>query len=349
MSYTGFESLESRRYFAAVTSLTLLNADTDQPVTGFENFVDGAVLNLATLPTTRLNVLANATTDVSSVNFGYDANPNHQLENNAPYAFASDAGGDFKPWTPTLGTHTIVATPYTADNKLGIVGEARTVTFTVVSTPPEPPPQPGLAVTSLTLINAVTNQPIAGFENLVAGAVLNLATLPTTQLNVRANVGGTVGSVRFAYDANMNFRTEAVAPYALAGDDSGDYHGWTPALGTHTPTATPFSGTGASGTAGQAKTITFSVVSGSTTAPTAPVVTPAQVGTTGLTLSWSAPSASQNISKYVIRYTPGAYIPGPAGGTQTVEVAAPATSATLANLAPFTLYSIDVSAVNAAG
>src|SRR5687768_10356813 len=262
MSYARFESLESRRYFAAVTSLTLLNADTDQPVVGLENFVDGAVLDLATLPTTRLNVLANVTADVSSVNFGYDANPNHQLENNAPFAFASDAGGDFKPWTPALGTHTMTVTPYTADNRLGTAGEAVTVTFTVISTPePEPEPAPGPAVTGLTLINATNDQPIAGYENLASGAVLDLATLPTTALNVLAHVTPDVSSVNFGYDGNPNHQLENTAPFAFASDAGGDFKPWTPTLGSHTITVTPYTADNRLGTAGQPRVITFTVIS----------------------------------------------------------------------------------------
>ena len=42
----------------------------------------------------------------------------------------------------------------------------------------------------------------------------------------------------------------------------------------------------------------------------APVVSAAQVGTTGLALTWPTAPANQNIAKYVIRYTPGAYIAG---------------------------------------
>ena len=84
--------------------------------------------------------------------------------------------------------------------------------------------QSGPAVTSLTLINADTEQPIAGFNPLPATAQLNLATLPTRNLNIRANTSpATVGSVRFGYDANPNFRTENGAPYAFAGDSSGNY------------------------------------------------------------------------------------------------------------------------------
>src|SRR5215218_3754334 len=65
------------------------------------------------------------------------------------------------------------------------------------------------AVTSFTLINADTDKDIVTLGN---GSTINLANLPTRNLNVRANVSGTVESVRFALDFNANFRTESSAP-----------------------------------------------------------------------------------------------------------------------------------------
>ena len=50
------------------------------------------------------------------------------------------------------------------------------------------------------------------------------------------------------------------APYALAGDDgAGDYYAWTPANGAYTVTATPYSGPDATGIAGTALSINFTV------------------------------------------------------------------------------------------
>ena len=109
-------------------------------------------------------------------------------------------------------------------------------------------------------MNADTNQPIAGYSPLASGATLNLATLPTRHLNIRANTSpATVGSVRFALDGNSNYRTETEPPYALAGDTSADYWPWTPAVGSHTLTVTPYSGAGGKGTAGKALPSTFTV------------------------------------------------------------------------------------------
>lgn len=121
----------------------------------------------------------------------------------------------------------------------------------------------GQSVTSFTLINADTEQPVAGYNPIPGGATLNLGTLPTRHLNIRANTSpATVGSVRFAYDADSDYRVESGAPYALASNAGADYQAWTPTAGTHTVKATPFTGPGATGGAGASKSITFTVVSG---------------------------------------------------------------------------------------
>ena len=90
---------------------------------------------------------------------------------------------------------------------------------------------------------------------------MNLATLPTRNLNVRANTSpATVGSVVFVLSGTQSRnQTETTPPYALFGDTGGNYDPWTPALGGYTLKGTPFSGSGGSGTAGTSLTITFSV------------------------------------------------------------------------------------------
>jgi CubicO group peptidase (beta-lactamase class C family) len=115
---------------------------------------------------------------------------------------------------------------------------------------------PSLRMTGLTLINADTDRPIGA---LTDGMTLDLATLPTRRLNVRADPATASGSVRFGLDLQANYRTESDAPYALAGDRSGDYNPWTPTLGTHTITATPHSGAAATGMAGTPMSVRFTV------------------------------------------------------------------------------------------
>lgn len=112
-------------------------------------------------------------------------------------------------------------------------------------------------VTSFTLINATTDQPI---RTMAPGEVINIASLKN--LNIRANTTpGSVGSVKFALSGKqVKNSTEAVAPYALFGDKNSNYNNWTPAVGSYTLKATPYTLSGGSGTAGTSLTITFSVI-----------------------------------------------------------------------------------------
>ena len=77
-------------------------------------------------------------------------------------------------------------------------------------------------VTSLTLIDAVTGEPVAGFDPIPDGATLNLSTLPTRRLNIRANTSPSrVGSVRFTLDGRSILENNA--PYALARNRGSTY------------------------------------------------------------------------------------------------------------------------------
>ena len=114
-------------------------------------------------------------------------------------------------------------------------------------------------MTSFTLINADTDKDIQTIAN---GAVLNLATLPTRNLNIRANVAGATGSVVFALSgAATQNQTESTAPYALFSDYQGNYNAWNPNVGSYSLTARPYSSGGGAGTLGTVATIKFSVTS----------------------------------------------------------------------------------------
>jgi hypothetical protein len=115
------------------------------------------------------------------------------------------------------------------------------------------------AITSFTLVNANNEQDI---QALTSTSVLNLATLPSQNLNVRANTNpATIGSVVFALSGSqIQNRTESGAPYALFGDVNGNYNSWTPAVGSYILKATPFSGSSGGGTVGTPLTINFDIV-----------------------------------------------------------------------------------------
>lgn len=118
-------------------------------------------------------------------------------------------------------------------------------------------------VTGFTLVNADTDRDIGPLPDM---GTINLAKAGT-RLNIRANVSGSVVSVRFALDAAAKFRTDNAAPFALGGDSSGNYSPWTPALGTHTLTATAYSALNGGGMAGTPRTITFSAITDAGSGP----------------------------------------------------------------------------------
>ena len=127
---------------------------------------------------------------------------------------------------------------------------------------------PDPVVVSFTLINADSDQPIAGFDPIALDAVLNLDTLPTLNLNIMVNLNDVpAGSVTFDLDGEEAFSVDNFAPFTLAGDTNGDYYGWTPAPGEHTITAFPFVQPNGAGKVGEGATLRFSVVSSAENIP----------------------------------------------------------------------------------
>lgn len=84
-------------------------------------------------------------------------------------------------------------------------------------------------ISRLVLVNAVDNKPI---EVLRDNQELNLASVPSRKLNIRADCEGKdPHEVRFMVNGFRWFRIEKSEPFALAGDEGGDYNAWTPRLG----------------------------------------------------------------------------------------------------------------------
>ncbi|HWR53006.1 MAG TPA: Ig-like domain-containing protein [Bryobacteraceae bacterium] len=336
----------------SITRFVLIDADTDQPVAGFDPLANGAVINLRLLPSRNLNVAAiTEPATVGSVKFALNGSI-FRTETAAPYALAGDTSGNYYPWNPAPGSYSLTAVPFSGANASGSPGAQFSVSFTVVDQatgdgmPPTvtmtaptpnatvqgavvvsadatddtgvagvlflldgapfcaeatsapyavtwdttglsgshtlsarardaagnlatatpitvtigaPPPPPAAAVTSVALINANTDQPIAGFDPIADGTVIQRSGLPTSNLNILARTsGGGIASVAFVLNGST-VRVENVAPYTIGGDSGGDYWPWALPAGSHTLTLTPYSGTNATGTPGQALTVKFTV------------------------------------------------------------------------------------------
>jgi hypothetical protein len=195
-------------------------------------------------------------------------------------------------------------------------------------------------VGSFSLINADTDQPV---KTLVNGETINLATLPTRNLNLRANTSpATVGSVRFVL--NGVAKNESIAPYAWAGDTNGNYNAWTPAPGGYTLSGTAYSGSGATGTKGGTLTIHFTVTNQAGPAISSLVLVNADTDanlralTTGTTIDLAAlPTRRINVRAYTTPGTVGSVRMVLNGTTRTENIAPYAWAGdTNGNLNPWT-------------
>ncbi|MDX2303618.1 MAG: choice-of-anchor Q domain-containing protein [Microscillaceae bacterium] len=244
-----------------VNSVSVINTLTNQPIPGYENLQDGTQFNLTTLPTTKISFKVN-TSNTGSVDLNLSGSATwQQVESVQPFAMFGDNANGLIPWPikPIAAgdNYKLVITPYSGAGKLGTKGAVKEINFTFVSgevTPPPPPPSSGLSVSSMTLINALTDQEIKTLQN---DETIDLASLPTDQLNIRANVsGGTAGSVVLESFGTVNsLRNENGAPYAMFGDVGGDYYGQTFSAGQYTFKATPYSQLNSSGDTGTALTL----------------------------------------------------------------------------------------------
>jgi hypothetical protein len=94
------------------TTFTLINADTDQPVPGFdpmpaEVVIDRAALNLYNF-SIRANPHASTTTAVEFIVNG----TSYRKESVVPYALYGDTNGDYNRWPAAVGVHNVVGKVY---------------------------------------------------------------------------------------------------------------------------------------------------------------------------------------------------------------------------------------------
>ena len=150
------------------------------------------------------------------------------------------------------------------DSRSGISGDKTKDTrqngyepeFWLVKTTPDTPPVLP-QVTGFTLFNADTDEDI---QTLNEGDVLDLAKLPTANLNIRANVSpATVGSVVFQFN-KLPRHIENHAYYSLFANSGNDYNAGLLPMGQNTLKATPYANTYGKGSAGGAHTVQFTVV-----------------------------------------------------------------------------------------
>ena len=163
------------------------------------------------------------------------------------YSGPGVSGGMFDPQLVGAGTYEITYMFTDGNGCSNSASEFITVLSTTVN-----------VVTTFVLVDADSNTDLM---TILEGAVIDLASLPTTNLNIKANVGSNVESVAFSLSgAQANTRTENVPPYALFGDNGGNYFAHTFAVGNYSLTATPYTGNNKGGTPGTPGTVNFEFV-----------------------------------------------------------------------------------------
>lgn len=197
----------------SVTSATLIDAVTNKALYTLTN---GATINLATLANRGLNVQANVNSAVKSVKFGYDSNASYKIEGAAPFALAGDGnnGTDFYAWTPTVGTHTLKITGYSAANATGTASTTLTITFTVTDSAPTNPTTPTTPVPGDTAPTNGNQAPTVSFINPVNNEEQAYPGHYVIRVNA-ADSDGKVAKVEFFSNGNLISST-VDAPYSAA-------------------------------------------------------------------------------------------------------------------------------------
>ncbi len=233
-----------------ILGFSLVDAENDEII---QPLTEGLVVDIATLPTSSLSIVAVATDDTGSVFLELSGELSfNRTESIVPYALFGDSSSNFSGNDFSVGDYTITATAYSGSNGSGDIGTPLTVNFSVVDNPSSVN-----EITALILVDADTNADIIA---LTDGIFLDLDSLPTTNLNVRAEASSDVESVLLQISGDLtNTRTENVEPYALFGDSSGNYSGRIFSEGSYSLSAIPYTEDNLNGTKGTPLSLSFSL------------------------------------------------------------------------------------------
>jgi hypothetical protein len=186
----------------SVSSLTLVDADTFQPISQYNPIVNGATINRATLPTQNLTIQANTSpATIGSVAFDLVNSGYLNTVNTAPY----DLCGTAPCSNLGVGLHSLTTTPYMGPSGSGGAGKAMSISFSVIDPTPTPDPTP-----------SPTPSPSSWPAGVPTPAALPTLTPPgtnTTAVTVSPGTHGVVGN------ATQNTTTGVIS----GTDDSGAF------------------------------------------------------------------------------------------------------------------------------
>lgn len=115
-----------------VTGFNLINSNADNVI---RPLVSGDIINLAALPTRKLNIQALTNPGiVGSVAFNLSGQQTkvRSDESGPTYSLFGDSDGNYSSWTPAVGSYTLSARTFTGPNGSGTPSAPNTITFTVI-------------------------------------------------------------------------------------------------------------------------------------------------------------------------------------------------------------------------
>ena len=110
-----------------VTSFSLINADTDEVISGYSKITSNKSITLSTLPTRNLAIRINTDSGVRSVRISFAGTT--KTESIRPFAVFGDNGkGDYYAWRPAAGkTYSLAATAFAGTGATGTRGSTLSV------------------------------------------------------------------------------------------------------------------------------------------------------------------------------------------------------------------------------
>ena len=237
----------------AVRGFTLVNASGGAPDPDIGAIVAGSTVDLA--PAVAVNVRAevDAVWPVGSVRLTLvGAAYASRVANTRPFTLFGKSGADHAGRVLPSGRYMLTAQPYAGADG---TGEALTPTAVRFALDVDAARSP---LTGVVLVDPTGGAPDPDLGPLADGATVDVGATGGA-IAVRAETASELGSVVFALDGLSGWRrVENGAPFALFGEDGGDYRpGWL-VDGAYTLTATPYSANGA-GTALPAVEVSFTV------------------------------------------------------------------------------------------
>ncbi|SFR48975.1 Por secretion system C-terminal sorting domain-containing protein [Robiginitalea myxolifaciens] len=257
---------------AAAMLTALDNCDGSLMEMPSDDLTPGATANEFTIERTWTftDTAGNSTSFVQTINVDDDVDPEFlvclgaqtvvgdedgfaTLANYVPQVSATDNCGGVPVLVQSPAPGTIISGANTVTiTATDEAGNNMTCSFDVSVDDPTPDP---LEIVEFILVDADDN---VDLFTITDGMLIDVNSLPTANLNIRAVEGPTTESVVMQISGPLNkSQTESFAPYALYGDAAGNYNAQVFPLGTYNLTGTAYTGNGGTGTPGAPGNVTF--------------------------------------------------------------------------------------------